>query len=369
LSSLTTTGTALLSLSFVFAATCQEVLGSCIFLFVKHPFDISDRVDISNEQLVVERISLLFTVFKRVQTGKIVQIPNIVLNGLWIDNITRSKAMREQLSIFVHFDTTFDDIQTLKSELQKFVTDKDNSRDFQADLDIEVISIADMNKMELKVEIKHKSNWSNETVRAARRSKFMCALVLALRRVPIYGPSGGAASLGSADAPSYSVSLTPDEAKRNKDAFATSKEAKRLISTKPKEPEWKNAPTGFATNTSTATGAEYLAVQTLNARNAAVDPVRDDTWQVRDDVSTLDDRPNTTEHDSNSERGLLRDGSRGGRRAPHQIIPTEEMPLPPRGPSNVNYASPPAANHGISTAGASGGNVSQGNWGQAPPRF
>lgn len=38
---LATTGTALLSLSFVFSATCQEVLGSCIFLFVKHPFDVS----------------------------------------------------------------------------------------------------------------------------------------------------------------------------------------------------------------------------------------------------------------------------------------------------------------------------------------
>ena len=38
---LATTGTALLSLSFVFAASAQEVLGSCIFLFVKHPFDVS----------------------------------------------------------------------------------------------------------------------------------------------------------------------------------------------------------------------------------------------------------------------------------------------------------------------------------------
>jgi len=38
--------TSLLSLSFVFSTTAQEVLGSCIFLFVKHPFDIGDRVDI-----------------------------------------------------------------------------------------------------------------------------------------------------------------------------------------------------------------------------------------------------------------------------------------------------------------------------------
>lgn len=35
---LATAGTTLLSLSFVFSVTAQEVLGSCIFLFVKHPF-------------------------------------------------------------------------------------------------------------------------------------------------------------------------------------------------------------------------------------------------------------------------------------------------------------------------------------------
>lgn len=66
---LATAGTALLSLSFVFAATAQEVLGSCIFLFVKHPYDVLDRVDIGDDQLVVEHISLLFTVFKKINTG------------------------------------------------------------------------------------------------------------------------------------------------------------------------------------------------------------------------------------------------------------------------------------------------------------
>ncbi len=99
ITTLATSATALLSLSFVFAATCQEILGSCIFLFVKHPYDIGDRVDIGSDQLTVERISLLFTVFKRVATGRMVQIPNIILNGLWIGNVSRSKTMREQVSL------------------------------------------------------------------------------------------------------------------------------------------------------------------------------------------------------------------------------------------------------------------------------
>jgi small-conductance mechanosensitive channel len=74
ITTLSTAGTALLSLSFIFAVTCQEFLGSCIFLFVKHPYDVGDRVDISDIKLVVERISLLYSVFRRLDTGQITQV-------------------------------------------------------------------------------------------------------------------------------------------------------------------------------------------------------------------------------------------------------------------------------------------------------
>jgi hypothetical protein len=77
ITTLATAGTALLSLSFVFAVTTQEFLGSCIFLFVKHPYDVGDRVDIQGsekEQLVVERISLLYTVFVRIDKMQVVQV-------------------------------------------------------------------------------------------------------------------------------------------------------------------------------------------------------------------------------------------------------------------------------------------------------
>lgn len=76
---LATAGTTLLSLSFVFAVTTQEFLGSCIFLFVKHPYDVGDRVDITGpekEQLQVEKISLLYTVFTRIDKMQVVQVRN-----------------------------------------------------------------------------------------------------------------------------------------------------------------------------------------------------------------------------------------------------------------------------------------------------
>ncbi|KAF2086727.1 hypothetical protein K490DRAFT_44024, partial [Saccharata proteae CBS 121410] len=228
---LATAGTALLSLSFVFSVTCQEVLGSCIFLFVKHPYDVGDRIDLSDDQLTVEHISLLFTVFRRVNNGRMVQIPNIVMNTLWVENVSRSNAMREQVSIYVSFGTTFEDIKTLQDEMQNFVRDKDNCRDFQPDVDVDVRGIAEMNKLELCIEIRHKSNWANETIRATRRSKFMCALVLALRKVPIDPPGGSDDALGGAGKPSYSVSIPASEAQERREQFLADMEAKRLYPT------------------------------------------------------------------------------------------------------------------------------------------
>ncbi|EAS29114.2 serine/threonine protein kinase [Coccidioides immitis RS] len=298
--------TALLSLSFVFAVTAQEVLGSCIFLFVKHPYDVGDRVDINSNQLIVERISLLFTVFKNINDFKVTQVPNIVLNTCWIENISRSKAMKEQLTLTVDFGTTFEDVQLLKQEMQKFVLDKDNCRDFQADVDIEVVGVGNMDKMELKIEIRHKSNWSNETVRAARRSKFMCALVLALRKIPIYGPGGGDAALGDASKPSYSVSISHEQAQANKEQFSADKESKRMVPTSEMQKlserspaddraqatgnDALGSPSGLSYRSPPAGSSEATFADALNQRPVALDRTRTDelpTIRVSEDGPLL----------------------------------------------------------------------------------
>jgi hypothetical protein len=310
---LATSATALLSLSFIFATTAQEVLGSCIFLFVKHPYDIGDRVDITAEQLTVEHIALLYTVFKRVSNGKTVQIPNILLNSLWVENITRSKAMREQVSVFCAFDTSFEDVNALKQEMIQFVRDPANNRDFNPDIEIEVVSIAEMNKLELRVEIMHKSNWSNETLRTARRSKFMCALVLALRKVPIAGPGGSDAALGSADKPTWSVAVPPADAVEAYKKFKHAADAKRLNPVnKPVEND-----TGLSSSNDflgAATGAEGAAATSLNNRRPGVDTVRDETWNARDDVSTLGRPSMDARPDLDEVRGLLHKASSAGKR-------------------------------------------------------
>jgi len=316
---LATAGTALLSLSFVFAATTQELLGSCIFLFVKHPYDNGDRVDIGVDQFTVEHISLLFTVFRRAnghKVGGLVQIPNISLNTLFIENLSRSHAMMEEYSVFVSFDTTFEDIQILRDELNKFVMDKDNSRDFQPDMNIEILGTTDMGKLEIQVQIKHKGNWANETLRAARRSKFMCALVAALKAVPIYGPGGGTDAAGSAANPGYSVTITDSDAKEAAKLAAKEREQARLFPPV-KDDDAASSRTASDNRGAGLTSQEARIIGDLNSRSPAADFARDrafSTGRESDDGANLTTIRSRDTHSIDEVRGVLRRGSSRGKR-------------------------------------------------------
>lgn len=178
-----------------------------------------------------------------------------------------------------------------------------------------------MDKLQLKVEIRHKSNWHNETVRACRRSKFMCALVLALRKVPIYGPGGGGEPLGGASNPSYSVTVPDTFAVNARDKASADKEAKRLVPTPKKEDEAKSSDTDLGTAT------EKDAAESLNRRRPTEDSGAP-LWSSTRDDHTLNDNA----RDSSLERhrsddindlrqGLLKRESTRGRRRPGESVP------------------------------------------------
>ncbi|KAK1774807.1 Mechanosensitive ion channel-domain-containing protein [Copromyces sp. CBS 386.78] len=287
---LATAGTTLLSLSFVFAVTTQEFLGSCIFLFVKHPYDVGDRVDIKGpdaQQFIVEKISLLYTVFTRIDKMQVVQVPNIQLNNLWIENVTRSKAMKETVDVAVSYDTSFEEIELLRLELEKFVRSPENSRDFQPDITIMINDIGNLDKMTLKIQIKHKSNWHNEAVRCTRRSKFMCALALALKAVPINAPGGGGEALGGPTNPAYSVAVTDDFAAMAREKADKDKEAAKMV-TKLRQEEDVYTPGSGITGTSKI-DAEKQAVANINASDPVAEAL--DDWGY--DRVTLRSRDNS----------------------------------------------------------------------------
>jgi small-conductance mechanosensitive channel len=172
-------------------ATAAELFGACILVFIKHPYDISDRVTINSTELIVDKISLLYTEFRRIDNNALVQIPNNVNNANWIDNITKSKAMKERLTFSVSAGTSFADIEALRKEMEDFVQEPENTRDYQPEIDIELISAGDLSKMDLRVEIQHKVRVFS--IPAVEVRLTWCSRIGRMRSsVPIEGPSSTA---------------------------------------------------------------------------------------------------------------------------------------------------------------------------------
>ena len=190
---LTSAGSTLLALSWLFSTTAQEFLQSVIFVFIKHPYDIGDRVTIygntgstmKGDDYFVKEISLLFTEFKKME-GHVVQAPNSYLNTLFILNQRRSGGLAEAVPVTVKFGTTIEQIDTLRERLLEFVASE--NREYQKNILTELTTIYEAYSITLNVVFFYKSNWQNELLRLQRRNKFICAMMLTMTELGIEGP-------------------------------------------------------------------------------------------------------------------------------------------------------------------------------------
>ncbi|PMD41844.1 mechanosensitive ion channel-like protein [Hyaloscypha variabilis F] len=190
---LTSAGSTVLALSWLFSATAQEFLQSCIFVFVKHPFDVGDRVTIygntgsqmKGDDYFVKEISLLYTEFKKME-GHVVQAPNTYLNTLFILNQRRSGGLAEAVPVTVKFGTTLEQIEELRNRLLEFVGSE--NREYQKNILTELTTIYEAYSITLNVVFFYKSNWQNELLRLQRRNKFICAMMVSMHELGIEGP-------------------------------------------------------------------------------------------------------------------------------------------------------------------------------------
>ncbi|CAK1355760.1 unnamed protein product [Cercospora beticola] len=184
-------------LSFMISNTVHEFFQCCIFLFVKHPYDVGDCVVLMTKgekqglEKIVKHTSLFFTVFKKVDTDSLVQVPHNLANDIWIENFTRSREMKERFSwITSGTCTNMQQLLTLRKEMEKFVRAPENCRDFSPDVDLEISALIDIRNLELRIEIRHRGDWANQAIRLHRRNKFMVALWDACTRVGLEQPGG-----------------------------------------------------------------------------------------------------------------------------------------------------------------------------------
>lgn len=169
---LATLGTSILALSFVFSTTAQELLASCVFLFVKHPIDVGDRVEIATNSYVVKEISLLYTVFTEVLDGAVVQAPNSVLNTLWIENWSRAGPMTYMFTLVLGMpETSIDQINQFVELVNQFCLE--NSRDYLPDPFIYCTEMKDLDRFSLTCGITFRSNFSDGILYSIRRNKLI----------------------------------------------------------------------------------------------------------------------------------------------------------------------------------------------------
>ncbi|KAI0256318.1 hypothetical protein BJV78DRAFT_1117812 [Lactifluus subvellereus] len=187
----TAAGSLILGLSWLIGSSLHDILTSIIFLFVLHPFDVGDCIDLGEKGgFTVKEIRLLSTILLDGH-GTYVQVSNTVLNTL----------MSESFTFEVGYSTTFEQIEKLRGLMLGFV--QSERRDFQPLFDIAVVDIPAQEKMELTADIMYKSNWQLGGLKATRRNKWICALKTYLAEAKIYGPKGNPAAI--ADPTRYTV--------------------------------------------------------------------------------------------------------------------------------------------------------------------
>lgn len=190
---LASAGSSVLGLAWMLQATAQEFLQSIIFVFVKHPFDVGDRVTIygstgatmTGDDYYVTEISLLYTEFKKLQ-GHVVQAPNSLLNTLFILNQRRSNGLADPVPLKIRFGTPAWMIDELKARMLQFCVE--NKRDFQPTILAELSAIDEMRAASLTIVFIHKSNFQNELLRLARHGKFMMELMYQMEQIGIQSP-------------------------------------------------------------------------------------------------------------------------------------------------------------------------------------
>ncbi|KAI1391415.1 uncharacterized protein F4822DRAFT_396667 [Hypoxylon trugodes] len=179
---LASAGTAVLGLAWVLQATAQEFLQSIIFVFVKHPFDVGDRVTIygntgslmRGDDYYVTEISLLYTEFKKME-GHIVQAPNSLLNTLFILNHRRSGQLADVFELRMKYGTPPSVIKELEARMTEYVLD--NKRDFTSKIITELRSFEDAYCMTVNFICFHKTSFQNELLRLIRHNKFAIELM------------------------------------------------------------------------------------------------------------------------------------------------------------------------------------------------
>ncbi|KAJ4889156.1 Mechanosensitive ion channel protein 7 [Raphanus sativus] len=154
-------------LAFIFGNTVKTVFESIIFLFIVHPYDVGDRCEIDDVQLVVEEMNILTTVFLRYDNLKIMY-PNSLLWQKSISNYYRSPDMGDAIEFCVHITTPVEKIATIRQRISNYIDSKPEY--WHPSAKIIVKNVEALNMIRLVIWPDHRFNHQDMLERWSRRS-------------------------------------------------------------------------------------------------------------------------------------------------------------------------------------------------------
>ncbi|XP_074289188.1 mechanosensitive ion channel protein 10-like [Silene latifolia] len=163
----------LVIVAFVFGNTCKTIFEAIIFVFVMHPFDVSDRCFIDGQMLIVEEMNILTTVFLKIDKEKVFY-PNSVLATKAIGNYYRSPDQGDTFEFSIDYKTPLPKIAELKERIKMYI--EQNQYQWHPTHNLVVKDIENMNKIKMILYFNHTMNFQDFQEKLSRRSDLILKL-------------------------------------------------------------------------------------------------------------------------------------------------------------------------------------------------
>ncbi|XP_071700522.1 mechanosensitive ion channel protein 8-like [Rutidosis leptorrhynchoides] len=167
---------------FVFGNTCKTTFEAIIFVFVMHPFDVGDRCEIDNVQMVVEEMNILTTVFLRHDNQKITY-PNSVLATKPIGNYYRSPDMGDAIDFCINVSTPVEKVALMKERIKSYIDNK--SEHWYPEPLIVLRDVVDLNQLKISIWPSHRINFQDMGERWKRRELLVKEMIKTFRDLDI----------------------------------------------------------------------------------------------------------------------------------------------------------------------------------------
>ena len=183
--------TAILSLSplivawsFVFGNSLKNFFEGLIWVFVVHAYDSGDRVFIDGQNLIVYKINLLSTVFRRFD-GQEVYWPNSQLAQKPVYNIRRSPHQSEIIETYVDLMTPSYKIEQFREAIRMHLASEHKDWYPNLTLNSDLVVVQGLPRLKLLVDVQHRSNWFESSKRWDRRTRLVFKIAETLHKFEI----------------------------------------------------------------------------------------------------------------------------------------------------------------------------------------